>query len=119
MTKNDPIIHVEFGPSEVVLIGTPDEYVVRSNNDIFTKMVKDAIKTPSFVEYGNKEHNVYVTGDSTMEKLFLSVVSALPGQAIVVEAPDGIYERFWDEEDYFEVLAEINRNLEATGNRIP
>lgn len=119
MTKNDPIIHVKFGTSEVVLAGTPDEYVVRSNNDIFTKMVKDAIKNPSFVEYGNKEHNVYVTGGTTMEKLFLSVVSALPGQAIVAEAPDGIYERFWDEEDYFEVLAEINRNLEATDNRIP
>ena len=98
MTVPDPIIHVKFGPSEVVLAGTPDEYVVRSNNDIFTKMVKDAIKTPSFVVYGNKEHNVYVTGDSTMEKLFLSVISALPGQAIVVKAPEGVYERFWDEQ---------------------
>lgn len=98
MTVNDSIIHVRFGPSEVVLAGSPEEYSVRSNNPELQRIVKYFLKNPTPVKYGNKEFNTYMTGNKTFKQLFLSVVSAIPGQAFIVKAPDGLAERFWDEE---------------------
>ena len=96
MTVNDPMIHVSFGPSEVALVGTPEEYAIRSNNEEFTRWVRYVAKHPTLVEYGNKPMNKYYTGNSTMEELFLSVVSVIPGQATVLKAPEGLAEKFWD-----------------------
>lgn len=112
MTVKDPIIHIRFGNSEIVLAGTPDEYAVRSNNNELTKLVKSAIKTPALVKYGNRENNIYATGGRTMEQLFLSVVSVMPEQAIIIEVPDSVdVDKFWVDEKLPNIVIEIDNGI--------
>lgn len=106
MTIHDPVIHIQFGPSHIVLVGTPEEYSIRSNNDEFTKIAKYAARNPTLVRYGNKKDNTYLTGNKTMEELFLSLVSILPGQAVVIQAPFDVAEKFWDKEPETMVMNE-------------
>jgi len=112
MTVKDPIIHVRFGNSEIVLAGTPDEYAIRSNNKELTKIVKSAIKNPVPVKYGNRGNNIYATGRETMEQLFLSVVSIMPEQAIIIESPDSVdVDKFWVNEKLPNVVIEIDNGI--------
>lgn len=99
MTVNDPIIHVAFGPSEIVLAGIPEEYLIRGNDGTLTDLAKEAAAHPKVVRYGNMENNLYLTGNHSMEELFLAVVSPIPKQAEVLKAPQGLYERFWTGEE--------------------
>ena len=106
MTIHDPVIQIQFGPSSIVLVGTPEEYSIRSNNEEFTKIAKYAIRNPTIVRYGNKKDNTYITDNKTMEGLFLALVSILPSQALVIQAPEGLVEKFWDKKPEIIVINE-------------
>lgn len=119
MTIKDPIIHLKFGKSEIAVTGTADDYAIRSNNKEFTKIVKQRIKHSVSVRYGDLNDNVYMTGDSSIEQLFISLVSLSPDHVIIIEDSESIDKNFWKnnnlkkEEDQKMLLNDVDNFVET------
>jgi hypothetical protein len=91
MTVQDPQIVVEINNERIVLVGTPEDFVLQSDNKEYLKTVKESMDRPRSVPLiHGMPYALFQTGRSTFLELTASLVSANAGQAIILDAPDEV-----------------------------
>lgn len=91
MTHQDPIIAVDINDELIVLVGSPESFVIQSDNKEYVKTAKaftEQTKNVPLIQ--GMPYAVFPTGKETYLQLTASLVAVNPGQAIIVEAPQEV-----------------------------
>ena len=91
MTQQDPRIVVSIHEELIVLIGTPDSFVVQSDNKEYVRIAKENMeRTRQVPLISSISYATFPTGKSTMLELAASLVAINPGAAQIREAPQEV-----------------------------
>lgn len=91
MTVKDPQIIVSLNGETVVLTGTPERFLVNSDNPKLVEAAKKNMETITHVVL-NPKYPLFAfpTGKSTMLELTASIVAVDWGRAHILQAPDEV-----------------------------
>jgi len=91
MTQPDPIIVVEINNERIVLVGTPESFVIQSDNKEYVKTAKNNMQHVRKVPLiQGMPYKLFPTGDSTYLELTAAIVAVNPGDAIILQAPEEV-----------------------------
>jgi ketopantoate hydroxymethyltransferase len=91
MTKADPQVVVSVNNDIVILVGTPESFVIQSNNKEYVKAAKaNTEKSNQVPLLQDVPFVTFPTGKSTLLELVASIVAIDPAQAVILEAPEEV-----------------------------
>lgn len=91
MTVKDPTIIVTVNNEVIVFVGTPESYVLQSDNKEYVKTVKHHMEHVEHVPLiQGMPYELFPTGKNSFLEVTAAMVSVNPGQALIVEAPEEV-----------------------------
>lgn len=91
MTVKDPTIIVTIGNEVIVFVGTPESFVLQSDNKEYVKAVKSYMEKAEHVPLiQGLPYAVFPTGKDSFLEITAAMVAVSPGQALIVEAPEDV-----------------------------
>ena len=97
MTVQDPTIVVQVEDDLVVFVGTPEEHVIQSDNKELIKTVKanmERVRQVALIH--DMPYLLFPSGNSTFLEITAALVSANPGQSVILTAPDEVLKALTD-----------------------